>query len=300
MNTQDLFSLIGEINDTWIIEAEELSSPASSSAPSDPRSWKRFFPSFGLLAASILLVTGIFLIPKFLKKETSSPTSDLGQEETVPAILPVTENLEETTLEETIPENFSGGPGSQDGNGNGIAIPPIPSDHTICYEGKSLTEKEAAAYFSENLPRIISSLKASGLSLSDPRISETGYSHVCYGNEADHGNLVLNRNFRDYPLFDGENLVAIVTLFKIEEDDLIHDSVSFGGEWFSSFGDFLRAHQGEKLLFIYINRFYEIILTPDGKCYSPQGNEISKVSESFSGISDPYSILYCEEAVYTP
>lgn len=300
MNTQDLFSLIGEINDTWIIEAEELSSPAPSSAPAAPRSWKRFFPSFGLLAASILLVTGIFLLPKFLKKETSSPTSDLGQEETVPAILPVTENLEETTIEETIPENLSGGPGNQDGDGNGIAVPPIPSDHTICYEGKSLTEKEAAAYFSENLPRIISSLKASGLSLSDPRISETGYSHVCYGNEADHGNLVLNRNFRDYPLFDGEDLVAIVTLFKIEEDDLIHDSVSFGGEWFSDFGDFLRAHRGEKLLFIYINRFYEIILTPDGKCHSPQGNKISRVTESFSGISDPYSILYCEEAVYTP
>ena len=299
MNTQDLFSLIGEIDDAWIIEAEELSSPvssaSSSSASSASRSWKRFFPSFGLLAASILLVTGLFLIPKLLKKETASPTTDLGQEETVPAILPVTENLEET-----IPETFSGGPGSQDGSGNGIAIPPIPSDHTICYEGKSLTDEEASVYFSENLPRIISSLKASGLSLSDPRISETGYSHVCYGNEADHGNLVLNRNFRDYPLFDGENLVAIVTLFKIEEDDLIHDSISFGGEWFSDFGDFLAAHQEEKLLFIYINRFYEIILTPDGKCYSPQGNEITQVTESFSGISDPYSILYCEEAVYTP
>ena len=288
MNAQDFFSLIGEINDTWIIEAEELSAPVSSAASEKP-SWKRFFPSFGLLAASILLVTGLFLIPKLLKKETTPPTSEVGQEETTC----------EETIQETIQESGSGGPGNQDGNG-GIAISSIPSDHTICYEGKILTDEEASAYFSENLPRIISSLKASGIPLSDPHISENGYGHVCYGNEADHGNLVVNRNFRDYPLFDGEELVAIVTLFKIEEDDLIHETTSFGGEGFSTFGEVLRSHQGEKLLFVYINRFYEIVLTPDGKCHSPHGNEISKIEESFEGVSDPYSILFCEEATYTP
>ena len=59
---------------------------------------------------------------------------------------------------------------------------------------------------------------------------------------------------------------------------------------------FLKAHKGEKLLYVYAG-WMEIVITPDGKCYNPQGSDVSAYME---GVENPYAYFYNEAATYTP
>ncbi|MBQ7645665.1 MAG: hypothetical protein IJS94_00200, partial [Clostridia bacterium] len=72
--------------------------------------------------------------------------------------------------------------------------------------------------------------------------------------------------YRDYPVYSGEKLVAIVTLFK--ENGKIYSSPIFGADWFDSFDRALRQYDGEDLTMIYGDD-NERIVGPNGMIFIP-------------------------------
>lgn len=124
-----------------------------------------------------------------------------------------------------------------------------------------LTVEEANAFMTERLPAYREELRASGLSIDELRFAPNGYGHIRTG---DSGNeLILNA--RDFLLYDGDELVAMVTVIK--EPDRISGGLSWGGPWFSEYQAFLEAHKGEALVYLYVGDV-DAILTPDGQIFT--------------------------------
>ena len=190
------------------------------------------------------------------------------------------------------PKEESGGDG-YGGNIGGVRIPALPQDRTIQYTGEAITDEEAAAYFKENT-WLQSALGSSGVDADGLRYADHGYCHVSYdGTEGKP--LEVRRNFRDYLVWNGKgDLIAIVTLTK--ENGALSDTPAFGGPWFADYNAFLKAHKGEALVFVYAG-WMELVLTPDGGVYNPQGTDVSRYLE---GVKNPYEIFCCDAASYTP
>ena len=184
---------------------------------------------------------------------------------------------------------------NQNGGENigGWYIPGLPGTNEIDLVGEEITEEEAAKYFKENRASIVSSLSASGVAADDIRISEKGYCHINYNGDADK-NLEIRRNFRDYLVYNGEKLVAIVTLTK--DNGLLSSTPAFGGTWFDDYNEFLNQHKGQELVYLYAG-WMEIIIAPDNTCTNPMGLDIS---EYLKGIENPYEWFYNEKAIYIP
>ena len=204
-----------------------------------------------------------------------------------PAVSPVVSSSEVRPPSDT--DGQSGTYGAQ----SGIFIPCVPFSTDIVKTGEEITDSEAALYFESNRVSLFSALEASGVNTSGAVISEKGYCHVSYdgvlGKPAE-----VRLDFRDYPVFSGSDIIAIVTLYKI--DGVIYSSPAFGAPWFGEFSRKLSAHRGEALLFIYAAQT-EIVIAPDGSYLCPIGYD---VSEYLAGISDPYGRFYCPEAVFVP
>lgn len=179
------------------------------------------------------------------------------------------------------------------GNIGGVRIPALPFDRTIQYTGEAISDEEAAAYFKENT-WLQSALGSSGVDADGMRYASHGYCHVSYdGTEGKP--LEVRRNFRDYLVWNGKgDLIAIVTLTK--ENGALSATPAFGGPWFADYNAFLKAHKGEALVFVYAG-WMELVLTPDGGVFNPQGTDVSRYLE---GVENPYEIFCCDEASYTP
>ena len=192
------------------------------------------------------------------------------------------------------PKDGSGGVSEWSG---GPMIPAVPAvtgaKPGVKVVGEKITDAEAKAYLAENT-WVGSALAASGVSFEDITYSETGYCHVSYdGTEGIQ--LEVRQNFRDYLAYsDSGKLIAIITLTK--ENGKLSASPAFGGPWFDRYAAFLKGHKGEKLLYVYAG-WMEIVITPDGKCYNPQGSDVSAYME---GLENPYAYFYSEAATYTP
>ena len=205
---------------------------------------------------------------------------------TTPAVLPETTDVPDG-------DNFGGPSGGGIGTGY-FAIPVIPFNREIVTTGEKITDEEAAAYFAERKGSLAQSLSASGVAADNIRISEKGYCHACYyGMEGER--LEVRENFRDYLVYNGETLIAIVTLYK--ENGQLFDTPAFGAPWFSDYAAFLRQHRGEDLVYVYAG-FAEIILTPDGGMYSALSGIIPEYY--MEGTQDPYHVFYHPSDVYTP
>lgn len=190
------------------------------------------------------------------------------------------------------PKNESGGDG-YGGNIGGVRIPALPQDRTIQYTGEAITDAEAAAYFRENT-WLQSALAGSGVDADGMRYADHGYCHVSYdGTEGKP--FEMHRNFRDYLVWNSKGeLIAIVTLTK--ENGALSATPAFGGPWFADYNAFLRRHKGETLVFVYAG-WAELVLTPDGGVYNPQGTDVSRYLE---GVENPYAIFQCDAASYVP
>ena len=190
------------------------------------------------------------------------------------------------------PKEESGGDG-YGGNIGGVRIPALPQDRTIQYTGEAITDEEAAAYFRENT-WLQSALGSSGVDTDGLRYAAHGYCHVNYDGTKGKP-LEVRRNFRDYLVWNGKgDLIAIVTLTK--ENGALSNTPAFGGPWFSDYNAFLKAHKGEALVFVYAG-WMELVLTPDGGVFNPQGTDVSRYLE---GVEAPYEIFRCDAASYTP
>lgn len=190
------------------------------------------------------------------------------------------------------PKDESGGDG-YGGNIGGVRIPALPQDRTIQYTGEAITDEEAAAYFKENT-WLQSALDSSGVDADGIRFASHGYCHVNYDGTKGKP-LEVRRNFRDYLVWNGKgDLIAIVTLTK--ENGALSATPAFGGPWFGDYNAFLKAHKGEALVFVYAG-WMELVLTPDGGVFNPQGTDVSRYLE---GVEAPYEIFRCDAASYTP
>lgn len=175
-----------------------------------------------------------------------------------------------------------------------VNIPALPADRTIVETGEPITDAEAQAYFAAHRASLASSLAASGVETAGLTVAPRGYCHVSYdGSEG--GRLELRRNFRDYLVYSGDRLIAIVTLTK--ENGEITATPAFGAPWFDAYARLLAQHRGEALVYVYAG-YAELILTPDDAVLSPMGTE--GAARYLEGVEHPYQLFYAPAAAYTP
>lgn len=173
-----------------------------------------------------------------------------------------------------------------------FCIPVFPTKDGIKYSGEKITDEEAKNYFGENT-WIVSALTESGVETDRIKISETGYCHTSFTGQ-ENEQLFVKLNFRDYPVFNGDSLIAIITLVK--ENGKISATPSFGATWFEKYSFFLNAHKGEKLVMAYAGAG-EFIVTPDGEITDFYGGNLKK---EYGNVANIYEKLYCPESVYVP
>ena len=155
-----------------------------------------------------------------------------------------------------------------------------------------ITDSEAKYYFQTYSAGLQSTLNACGVPVQNMHISEHGYSHV--NVDPARNQAEVRQNFRDYLVYDGDTLIAIVTLYK--ENDTIYSTPMFGSPAFEGYNEYLQNHKGESLLFLYYG-MTEVILAPDGSCYNSMGLDVSSL---FENIEHPYELYYHPDAVYEP
>lgn len=208
-------------------------------------------------------------------------------------ITPITEPITQTDIPNQDIGNAPDEGNYSSGGDHGVRIPRLPTDHEIALTGEVITDEEAQAYFAENGGGIISALASSGVSTEAVRISDEGYSHISYdGTEGK--SFELKQNYRDYLVFNGDEIIAIITLYK--ENGEIFNTPSFGAKWFEGYGDYLEEHAGEELAYVYAG-WFEIIIAPDNTYYNPMGLDVSPY---LGGVDEPYELFYHEGAVYVP
>lgn len=188
-------------------------------------------------------------------------------------------------------DNYGGPDGGQSG-GNGVNIPALPREKIIELTGEEITDEEAQQYFKENTVRFVNELSASGVSADNLKIMPNGYCHVMYDGTVGKP-LEIRQNFRDYLAYNGDKLVAIITLTK--EDGKLSATPAFGGPWFDDFNAMLQKYKGQELIFIYAG-WMEFVVTPDQNYFSPMGIELGL---EFGDI-DKYKTFYHPKAVYVP
>ncbi len=189
-------------------------------------------------------------------------------------------------------DGYSGKRNVSSGSG-GACIPVIPQNTGVVETGDRITDADAAEYF-RNDRSVINALSASGVSVDNAVISAKGYSHVCYtGAENEHPEV--RQNFRDYLVWSNGRLVSIITLYK--ENGKIYATPAFGAAWFDDYNDFLNAHKGQQLLYVYAGSA-ELIFTPDGSAYSTLG--YTNLNDYTGGRTDLYQLFYHPDAVYAP
>ncbi len=223
---------------------------------------RQIWRSVGLAAACLALVVMAVSVPKLMNHSGDTPNPPVSNTEDLNAV------------------------GGTDGKIN------LQAEIKRTGEDCILTVEEANAFMNERLPAYREELRASGLVFDDLHFAPNGYSHVRTG---DSGNeLILNA--RDFLLYDGDKLVATVTVIK--EPDRISGGVSFGGPWYPEYQAFLEAHKGEALVYLYVGDV-EAILTPDGQIFTAIGTDISDsiVQEEQTRY---YEFFRFEENTYMP
>ena len=247
--------------------------------------WKSTAPGFGSPISSQLTIN-----PDVLTEITDIETDPS-------TVAPQTEPIipgEITTMYNS-PNQPYDIPNSTDGEViGGWCIPALPFDRSMAISCEVITDAEAKEYFDKNAENILAGLYASGMSSDSVRISEKGYSHVCYDGTMGKS-FEIRRDYRDYLVYSDDKLTAIITLFK-DENGEICNTPSFGAKWFDDYNAYLESHKGEELVYAYAG-WFEIIIAPDNTYYNPMGLDASPYLE---GVKNPYDVFYHEAAVYIP
>ncbi len=292
MTNKDLFFAIGDVHEKWLEEAENSVNKASSKK-NIIKLTVPFAACFALLIASALLWTTVKTDTPDLSKGDGKGISDSKNawEKEAPS-----GNTETSDISEKDSEDGKGDTHGEVGS-NFFAVPALPEDRTIVTVGERITDSEAQKYFAQNRPSIVSGFSKSGVGADNIRISDKGYCHVSYtGTKGEK--LTVKENYRDYLVYNGENLVAIITLVK--ENGQISSTLMFGAAWFSDYGKFLNSHKGEELVFVYSGAT-ELVITPDNTVYapllSPNGYNASIYVQ---GAENPYKTFYHSADIYVP
>lgn len=184
--------------------------------------------------------------------------------------------------------NFLKAPPSEAGGLNGKIN--VKATITVTGEEYAIFDEEAFEHINAHKNSIINELNACGVSVSALEIKEKGYSHVRTG---DDGNSMA-LNWRDYLLYSGEDIVAILSLTK--DDGGIKRHISFGGKWFSYYTNLLEEYSGTELVFIYIGDV-EAFITPDNRVIAIMDIDVSKAIEENVNY---YDYFKTDHNVYVP
>ncbi len=177
---------------------------------------------------------------------------------------------------------------------DGWFIPLLPFDREIKITGEAITDSQAQEYFELHKESIIGSLSSSGVSSDEIKISPKGYCHVNYDG-VEGKSFELRQNYRDYLVYNGDELAAIITLYK--ENGEIYNTPSFGAKWFDDYNSYLKKHKDEKLVYAYASGWVEIIIAPDNTYFNPMGIDLKPYLD---GTDKPYEMFYHESATYIP
>ena len=153
--------------------------------------------------------------------------------------------------------------GGVEGSGE-LAVAQIVS-RGIRTEGEVLSNEEGYTYVTQHKDALLDTLAVSGVKMSQPRFAEKGIGHLSIHSDG----AVMKTNWRDFLVYDGDEIVAIYTLYK--ENGLIHATPSWGSPSYAEYSRFLAEHAGQELVYLYVNTAREIILLPDGKAMNPLG-----------------------------
>ncbi len=338
MKNDSLFEILGDIDEKYILEAHEETKPQITSVTSVDASRRRknmrtFMIIAGNIAAVALVGIGLWYGGFFGKRtqntvpttaggitgndrddhkiiehnsQVSDPTltdqTELNQAQLTheESNTTVTEKTIEETIEETRRESTDH-PGLSGDETSGVVLtkPQFPSDLSIVLVGEPITNEEAEAFFTENhgfLKEILSSDKSPTDNL---QFKTDGFCHISYEGVSGES-LTIDQNIRDYFIYNGEDLIARITLFRVDgEDGQIHFTLGKSEDSFAELDLFLKEHRGEDLLFFYA-RSVEIIMTPDGTVMNPQGLDPDFLAMYFADVENPYNSLYNRLAIYTP
>lgn len=155
-----------------------------------------------------------------------------------------------------------------------------------------ITDEEASVYLDSVTNSISEILKRSGVTINgELEITDKGYSRMRTG---DSGNTMAV-NWRDYLAYDGDRIVAIITLVKDDELGLNHH-IAFGGPWFSEYAELLEKHKGEELVYIYIGDV-EAFITPENEVVTSMSVDIS---DNLEENKEYYEFFKTEYNVYVP
>ncbi len=278
MKNKDIFFALGGIDEKWLAEAETVKKQSGL---------KHIFTAAVAVAACLILTgTGVFMYRSgvFTKPEPSSSALTVSTGER-------TENKEEIT--------YGNEPSSGDSLGGYIVSHPVsvPENTKITVTGERISDEEAKKYLAENKISVSEALSASGVDAGNISFSEKGYCHVAYSDE-DEKTLSVNEGCRDYLVYNGEKLVAIITLIK--ENGVVTGTPMFGAKWFDGYNRFLQKNKGGELIYVYLG-MVELVIAPDNTVYapvlSPHGADAAKLIEN---IENAYEIFYHKSAVYVP
>jgi len=270
------------------------------------RTAKKFAVPVAVTAVVVVATIGIIksgVVGDYINKSGGEETTDiLVNEDSNGDTVIVSNNNNETSNDRygtteaytSQPNSGDGSYGGEQSGGSvgGWAIPVLPFDRHIEVIGEELTDEEAAEYFKENTVGFKNELTASGVPADNLVIMPKGYCHVSYSG-VEGKPFELKQNFRDYLAYNGDKLVAIITLTK--EDGKLYATPAFGGPWFDDYNAALQQHKGEELVYVYAG-WMEFVVTPDGKYFNPLGYELGLEF----GTDDIYRTFYHEKAVYVP
>lgn len=245
MKKEEISEILGGIGESHIAEAAAY---RVRKKPADH--WIKW----GSLAACLCLLTAVFLIvPRVSEHGEKSGEEDTEASGKITDV---------NAPSESVPD------GEYSGDSGYVTLPENLSDIPVYTEGKrdAFTAEEGKAYLESARSGLESTLRTCGVRAEGCRIGG-GYTHV----GIDGNTAVIRENFRDYLLFTGEKLAAIVIVSK--ENGVFHESLVFGAPWFDDYRKMLEKHRGEELLYLYLGNT-EVVVTPDGTVLSTAGIEL--------------------------
>ena len=104
-------------------------------------------------------------------------------------------------------------------------------------EGEVLSDEEGYAYVTQYKDALLDTLTVSGVKMSRPRFAEKGIGHLSIHSDG----AVMKTNWREFLVYDGDEIVAVYTLYK--ENGLIHATPSWGSPSYADYSRFLAEHR---------------------------------------------------------
>ena len=299
MKDEKFFEILADIDDKYILEAHEedlethQAAPVKNTSAARRTGLPRWILPVGIGIAALALVSiGIWKAGIFGGKSSFIHKEAIGSIVEHNATMAVIQDV----AGEIVEEGSSILINSQEQQ---VTIPAFPSDRSIVLKGDPITDEEADAFFEENRELLTNMIDSRGFPTDDLQFNKKGFHHISYeGREGESLTIYLSK--RTYLIYNRDEFVAKITLFRVNESGEYKIHYAFGYFGDTNLESFLNAHQGEKLLFFYANPV-EIVMAPDGSVMNPTGivNQ-DYVAQYFEDIDHPYETLYNELAVYIP